>query len=375
MKILFVSNDLTHHLVPFFRSLFPIYGDKNCTFAVLKSCENRHKMGFPEYDEEWLFEVYNRSDEEYKVLWTNADIIITRVWDRTELIEDALKANKLVFYASERWYRPPIGMKRLFFPKYLFKFLKFRQLSKYSNFYYLAMGYYAGLDFKKVGLCKNRIFSFGYFTPQLCQEPVTSTSGKIKLIWVGNMLTLKKVIDILIVYKDIYKSYNISLDLIGQGTERSNLEQYVKDNCLIGVTFRDFLPNEEVKKKMIDADIYIFPSNGYEGWGAVVNEAMQTKCAVIASCETGAARSMIINGKNGFTYSSGDCNALREALVKLLENPCLLNSFKEEGYKTITLTWSALEAARRFSVIQSRIFNGESLDYYKEGPMALITNK
>ena len=372
MKVLFVSNDLTHHLVPFFESLFPIYGKENCIFAVLQPSIGRLKMGFPEYHEDWLFVAYEHSDEEYLLLWQSSDIIITRVWDRTNIIEKALKAQKQVYYASERWYRPPIGLKRLFFLKYLMKYIQFRKLSRYPIFYYLAMGYYAGLDFRRVGLCKNRIFSFGYFTPQLSFEPIASTLQAVKIIWVGNMSRMKRVIDILTVYKDIYKSYNISLDLIGQGTERSHLEKYVRENHLTGVTFYNYLPNEEVKKRMLDADIYIFPSNGYEGWGAVVNEAMQTKCAVIASQETGAARSMIINGKNGFKYSCGDCNALKEALLQLLVDRRLLESFKEEGYNTITKIWSAKEAAKRFSVIQSRITRGQNIDIFENGPFSII---
>lgn len=372
MKILFVSNDLTHHLVPFFESLTHIYGKENCIFAVLRPCDKRFEMGFPKYEEDWVFEAYRRHDEEYLDLWEQANVIITRVWDRTDIILKALQSGKKVFYASERWYRPPVGMKRLLFPKYMIKYLKFRLLSLYPNFHYLAMGYYAGLDFKKVGLCKNRIFSFGYFTPQMDCVSNLKNSDTIKLIWVGNMSPVKRVKDILHVFKDIHQSYKVSLELIGQGTERKKLEKYVKDNNISDVAFYDFLPNEVVKRKMISADIYVFPSSGYEGWGAVVNEAMQTKCAVIASRETGAARSMIINGKNGFTYPSGNCIALKKNIIHLLDNPILLNSIKEEGYKTITQIWSATEAAKRFSVILSCVLNEKNIDIYKEGPMALI---
>ena len=73
------------------------------------------------------------------------------------------------------------------------------------------------------------------------------------------------------------------------------MENYSKNNKLSNIRFIDFIPNDKVKELMNNADIYIFPSNGYEGWGAVVNEAMQSKCAVVASQETGAARSIIKN--------------------------------------------------------------------------------
>ncbi len=373
MKVLYLSRDLTHHLVPFFKALFKYYGVDNCTFAVMEESIGRIKMGFPEYDEPWIFRAYERSDEEYLQLWDEADIIITRLWDRTELIEEALKKGKFVFYASERWYRPPVGLKRLFFPRYLRKLIRFRHLSRYSNFYYLAMGYYAGLDFKKVRLCKNRIFSFGYFTPNPDKIPEQRYHERIKLIWVGNMLNLKRVIDLLTVYKELISQYDIALDLIGEGSERKHLEQFVYNHHLSNVTFFNYLPNHKVKQKMLDADIYVFPSSGYEGWGAVVNEAMQSKCAVVASKETGAARSMIVHGKNGLIFPSSNRKELKNTLVALLEDRYLLESIKDEGYKTITEIWSAEEVARRFSLIIERIQNGESIDYFTEGPMKIIS--
>lgn len=373
MSILFVSPDLTHHLVPFFKSLFKYYGEENCTFAVLSPSPERLRMGFPEYHEKWIFEAYRHPTSDYHKLWQSADIIITRSWDDAKLIKEALTNGKIVFYASERWYRPPIGLKRLLFPKYIKIYLSFLKLSAYKNFHYLAMGFYAGLDFKKMWLCQNRILSFGYFTPFTnTQNTITKSKDKIKLIWVGNMLKLKRVKDILCVYKDLKSKYNISLCIIGEGPERKSLEQYSLKNGLKDIKFYNFMPNEEVKQMMMDADIYIFPSNGYEGWGAVVNEAMQSKCAVIASQETGAARSMIKNNINGITFPTGNRKALKSAITSLLDNPELLNNIKENGFETITKAWSADEAAKRFSVIVDRIKKEESIAIYKDGPMQIL---
>ena len=192
------------------------------------------------------------------------------------------------------------------------------------------------------------------------------------------MLTLKRVIDLLYVYHQLYKKYDISLELIGQGSERVNLERYVQTNHIKNVTFYDFLPNKEVKEKMNNADIYVFPSSGYEGWGAVVNEAMQSKCAVIAAKETGAARSMIIIVKiDGDTITllrpgAVTYDALCCVCSDVSVSDTVLNKLKENGFKTITEIWSANEAARRFFEICNRIKKGKSIDIYKEGPFELI---
>lgn len=372
MRILFVSPDITHHLVPFFMSLCSHYGEENCKFAVTESSDSRQKMGFPTYSERWIFPVHDRSEKEFHVLWMESDVIITRDWSRCDLIETALRNGKIVFYASERWYRPPVGMLRLLFPKYIRLLYRFKNLSKYRRFYYLAMGYYAGMDFARVGLCRNRIFSFGYFTPNSNIDRNPSAHGQIKLIWAGNMLKLKRVIDILKAYRTLSVRYDISLDLIGEGAERKRLEQFVEKYKLENVRFYNFLPNEEIKRRMSESDIFIFPSSGYEGWGAVVNEAMQARCAVVAARETGAARSMIVNGENGMTFQSGNVCALIQVVEKLLKDKKLLETIKERGYRTITEQWSAEEAAGRFCQVVSGISSGQSLNFYDEGPFEII---
>ena len=99
---------------------------------------------------------------------------------------------------------------------------------------------------------------------------------------------------------------------------------------------------------------------------------MQSKCAVIASQETGAARSMIKNNINGITFPTGNRKALKSAITSLLDNPELLNNIKENGFETITKAWSADEAAKRFSVIVDRIKKEESIAIYKDGPMQIL---
>ena len=43
-----------------------------------------------------------------------------------------------------------------------------------------------------------------------------------------------------------------------------------------------------------------------EGWGAVLNEAMNSGCACIASHAIGSAGFLIEHGENGFVYRDGD---------------------------------------------------------------------
>ena len=38
----------------------------------------------------------------------------------------------------------------------------------------------------------------------------------------------------------------------------------------------------DVRKEMERADIFLFTSDYKEGWGAVLNEAMNARCAIVA---------------------------------------------------------------------------------------------
>lgn len=98
-------------------------------------------------------------------------------------------------------------------------------------------------------------------------------------------------------------------------------------------------PNE-VRKYMEKANIFLFTSNYEEGWGAVLNEAMNSGCAVVASHAIGSVPFLINDGVNGYIYKNGN----KKELCKLVEMLALSKELREkigvEAYKTLYNTWS-----------------------------------
>ncbi|MDR9824902.1 glycosyltransferase, partial [Vibrio sp. FNV 38] len=79
------------------------------------------------------------------------------------------------------------------------------------------------------------------------------------------------------------------LEMIGEGECRSEIEEMRSRYGLEDIlNIRDFIRPEEVRRKMLDADIYLMTSDHQEGWGAVVNEAMNAGCALAASTAAGS---------------------------------------------------------------------------------------
>ena len=109
----------------------------------------------------------------------------------------------------------------------------------------------------------------------------------------------------------------------------------------------NFVSNSELRSIMNAADIYVFPSNGAEGWGAVVNEAMSEACAVILSSKVGAI-SMIKDGYNGLIFQDGNEKSLCESLLRICGNSEYLRTLKNNAKKTIVDEWNPDTAAKRF---------------------------
>ena len=94
----------------------------------------------------------------------------------------------------------------------------------------------------------------------------------------------------------------------------------------------------DVRNLMRNHDVYILASDGYEGWGAVVSEALEEGMLVLGTYEAGSSAT-ILSPKN--LFHAGDWRYLMEKL-------CDQNSDKTGNEKFL---WSAQEAARLFGEI------------------------
>ncbi len=74
---------------------------------------------------------------------------------------------------------------------------------------------------------------------------------------------------------------------------------------------------EEVRAAMERSEIYLVTSDRKEGWGAVVNEAMNSGCAVVADHMIGAAPWLIRQGENGWMYRDGEEQELFRTVERL----------------------------------------------------------
>ncbi len=117
----------------------------------------------------------------------------------------------------------------------------------------------------------------------------------IRVLWVGRLLDLKRVDTIVravIAHSELKRVYDSSprmaLDIYGAGPELNRLKKMVNGYGEI-IKFHPPVPIAEVRKLMRSHDVYVLSSNSYEGWGAVVSEALEEGMRVVGTYEAGSS--------------------------------------------------------------------------------------
>lgn len=211
------------------------------------------------------------------------------------------------------------------------------------------------------------------------------TNGRFSILWVGRMLKWKRV-DTLIraVGKLLDEGCKVQLTLVGQGADEPRLRKLVgsilsrcskpgmPSDLQSPIIFHPPVPIAKVRNLMRQSDIYVLPSDETEGWGAVVNEAMEEGCAVIATRECGSGSTMIKDGENGLLFNAGDDMGLAHCLRRLHDDPVLRLQLAKSGKESIRTLWSPGVAAERLVMICDALLSGRDIPNYSEGPLTNI---
>jgi glycosyltransferase involved in cell wall biosynthesis len=106
------------------------------------------------------------------------------------------------------------------------------------------------------------------------------------------------------------------LVIIGDGPERPRIEKEITKMNLGNIFLLGFKNQTELPMYYSMADIFVLPSK-QEPWGLVVNEVMNTSCAVIVSDEVGCAKDLVYHGETGLVFRSDSEMELVNCLFEL----------------------------------------------------------
>jgi len=106
--------------------------------------------------------------------------------------------------------------------------------------------------------------------------------------------------------------------LVGDGPDLVSFQSRVKAKNLARVVFAGYVPYAELAGCYAMADVFVHAAAD-EPWGVSVHEAIACGLPVVASSRVGAARDLVLEGRNGFVYAWGDAAALRAKLAATID--------------------------------------------------------
>lgn len=355
MKVVFISNFLTHHQVPFCLEMQKKLGSNFKFISTVKIFEWRLKLGFKDLDNEYDFVVKAYENEETyeqaKKLTMESDVVI--IGSTTDdLLVERLKQDKLIFRYRARIFIFPDGFCKTVFDKEKLKLFWHRHIKfrKNKNLHLLVANAYGANDFEFLGLYRNKIYKWGYFleTNQYNIDKLIAQkeeNEKIEMIWVARFIKWKHPEVILKLAKRLkQQGYHFEIKMLGTGVLEEKVRRQVKNQGLEDViNIVGQVPSSDVKNYMEKANIFLGTSDQNEGWGAVINESMNAGCSIVADRRMGSVPYLIKEGVTGFRYSSYD--ELESKVKKLLEDKALRAKLGRGAYEYITQKWTAKLAA------------------------------
>ena len=149
--------------------------------------------------------------------------------------------------------------------------------------------------------------------------------------FVGKFIEKKRPMDFLRALDAAVKEQPTATGLmVGDGPLRGVCEQFVASRRL-PVHFTGFLNQSQIGDAYGASDCLVLPSDGWETWGLVVNEAMSCGRPAVVSDAVGCGPDLVREGSTGAVFPFGNVEALSRILVDLAGDPSRLQAMGERA--------------------------------------------
>ena len=243
-----------------------------------------------------------------------------------------------------------VGNDRSFAPVVKFSIEKSDGITAVSNFLKEKTTEYFGIQ-KEIKVIHNFIdFSrFKKIDKDHFKKAIAPNDEKI-LTHVSNFRKVKRVKDVILIFKQILDRIPAKLLLIGDGPERPTLEGLCRSMGICS-EIRFLGKQDAIEELLAISDLFLLPS-GNESFGLVALEAMACEVPVISS-NIGGLPEVNIHGETGFLSDVGAIDEMAKNALTLLESPELLSRFRQNAFKQ----------AKRFDI---GVILPQYEDYYNE---------
>jgi glycosyltransferase involved in cell wall biosynthesis len=142
-------------------------------------------------------------------------------------------------------------------------------------------------------------------------------------LFIGRFSPDKGLSTLLDAWSQVPKEFQ--LQIVGDGSEREQLEAEARQRGLDNIKFRGFLSREETLAALKNARLLVMPSLWYETFGMVIVEAFACGVPVICS-RLGAMAELVQDRVSGLHFAPGDSADLARTLICAWNNPSALET-------------------------------------------------
>ncbi len=369
--IVYTSNFLNHYMLALGNALNNEFGNFYFVADTVVPGD-RTKLGFFDLaNNPFVVKAYEDKEKARKIIM-DADIVISGYYKYESHIRARLKTGKLTFYSSERLFKNTNIIGTIL--RYMKYWTKYHRL--YKDVPLLCISAFAADDYNRIfGLFNNNTYKFAYFSEvtKYDVDKLISDKKQNSILWVGRLISWKHPEYAIEIARRLkLENYDFNLKIIGIGNMENKLKKMIDDyNLNDCVSLLGSMSPDKVRKNMEESEIYLFTSDRGEGWGVVLNEAMNSACAVVASYNAGATPYLIKDNESGLIYRNDDVDECYLKTKILLDSKEKQKNISKQAYLTMLNDWSPEVAAKRLRCFVDEMLKGNKKpDIYKENVLS-----
>jgi N-acetyl-alpha-D-glucosaminyl L-malate synthase BshA len=161
-------------------------------------------------------------------------------------------------------------------------------------------------------------------------KKMLAPNGERILAHVSNFRKVKRVDDVIRVFRKVHEQIPSKLLMIGDGPERQHAEEMCR-SCEVCDDVRFLGKQEQMDEILSISDLFILPSQ-YESFGLSALEAMACSVPVI-STNVGGLPEINIHGETGFLSNVGDIDDMAKNASYILNDNKTLEKFKNAAFR------------------------------------------
>ena len=307
-SILFLTDTLTNYQYEFFDKINKFHNIK--FFVINKKKYKNYNFVFPKRKYIIFLEKLNKIKPNIKKILIQNDINkIVFCGYRLKYISYLKKiatSNKIKFFYWLERINPQSKLKIFILTK-LFKVILNRAKEIFENVK-AAKKYYSKFN--------NNVFNIPY-SININQKSLKKTSGKLKFLFVGQLIKRKSVDVIIKTLSKLSSKQRKSMEftMIGNGPLKGKIKNLVKKYK--SIKYEKFVNDKKLKTYYQKSHILIFPSK-FDGWGVVPLQAMSNSMFLILGKNCGVNEILKPIGKNHIITPSE--NEIKNSIDYCLKN-------------------------------------------------------